>query len=485
MRSRRRKAPNLPQSVASVLAQRSAITDPVRSVSYPQPSIYATPMKQKPAHEGGGMRFIVLDNGLRGRGEHSYHLIREICGALSRRGIECRVFGARRMERVVATDIGATRHFTGGLYKGRFPPFHKFVPKIWSLLRDFIAGRSLYSEERTGRVLNKIYQRDLGSLPADVWNRENLIFIPAISQNQILGLIRHLLSLSPESLPTVVCQLMFTPDWTPWGARAQLGETYYREAFKLAGELLNKSLFFTTENDEIAGLYRREFKIHTSPGVTGWLPASEGGYQELPSSAKNVRLGFFGYSKTEKGFHLLPEAIEICRKRKLSVEFVIQIQHSNWERETNEAERRLRRMGGIEFIEGTMNSTEFMEKTNAVHVTLLPYDPQRFGPRGSGLFIEAVAGGRPIIAARGIYAATSIERGDAEGEIFAPYTSAALAAAIERLLSRLAECQARAAARAEKFASRYSGDVYADMLLSFLKRRPVSGSPAADRTAAK
>lgn len=125
-------------------------------------------------------------------------------------------------------------------------------------------------------------------------------------------------------------------------------------------------------------------------------------------------------------------------------------------------------MPDVTLIKGTMSNADCAEKTNAVDVTLLPYDPVRFGPRGSGLFTEAVAAGRPIIAAQGIYAATSIARGEAEGEIFSPYNGAALAAAIERLLPRVAECQARAAQRADKFARRHSGDTYADVLLSFL-----------------
>ncbi|MFZ0558213.1 MAG: hypothetical protein WAM55_02880, partial [Methylovirgula sp.] len=122
-------------------------------------------------------------------------------------------------------------------------------------------------------------------------------------------------------------------------------------------------------------------------------------------------------------------------------------------------------------VDGTMSNAEYAEKTNAVDITLLPYDPERFGPRGSGIFTAAVAAGRPIIAAQGIYAATSIERGEAEGEIFAPYDAAALAAAIERLLPRLSACRARAAERAAKFARRHSGDAYSDVLLSLFGQK--------------
>lgn len=410
------------------------------------------------------MEIIVLDNGLRSRGEHSYQLLLEVCNALSRRRIPYRVFGAKGMDRAPIIDLGAVPHFRGSLYKGKFPPLREWMFRLPAIWRDFFGTGAIFSEERTWRLLNRAYLAGLGRLPADVWRRENLVLVPAISQNQIEGLIRHLLSLPADSLPKVVCHLMFTPSWTPWGRNGRFGENHYREAFLLAGGLIGKSLFFTTENDALAEVYRREFKIDTAI-----LPVPLQMFRPMRSEATKVRLGFFGYSKTEKGFHLLPEAIEICRARRLPVEFIVQIQHSNWEWETIATERRLRRIAEVTLVEGTMSNADYAEKTNAVDVTLLPYDPERFGPRGSGLFTEAVAAGRPIIAAQGIYAATSIARGEAEGEIFSPYTAVALAAAIERLLPRLAECRSRARQRAERFALRHSGDAYADVLLSFLK----------------
>ncbi len=419
--------------------------------------------EQEPRRAGGGAEILVLDNGLRGRGEHSYQLLLEVCNALSRREIAHRVFGTRRMDPALIADIGAIPHFHGSLYQGKFPPLREWIARLPALLQDF-GGGSVFSEERTWRVLNASYRRDLSQLPGEVWNRENLVLIPAISQNQIDGLIRHLQSLPADRLPKVVCHLMFTPSWTPWGRNGRLGEAYYREAFRLAAGLIGTSLFFTTENDALAEVYRKEFNINTTI-----LPIPLHMLQPARAEAGKVRLGFFGYSKTEKGFHLLPEAIEICRAKHLPVEFIVQIQHSNWERETIATERQLRRMPDVTLIEGTMSNADYAEKTNAVDVTLLPYDPERFGPRGSGIFTEAVAAGRPIIAARGIYAATSIERGEAEGEIFSPYDGVALAATIERLLPHLAECRARAAERADKFARRHSGDTYADVLLGFLK----------------
>jgi glycosyltransferase involved in cell wall biosynthesis len=168
----------------------------------------------------------------------------------------------------------------------------------------------------------------------------------------------------------------------------------------------------------------------------------------------------------DKGFHLLPEAARLCLQKGLDVAFAVQVQHTGWERETVAAEALLRKLPNVHLIEGTLSSEAYCEEIGEIDIMLLPYHPERFGMRGSGVFTESVAAGRPIIAAEGIFAAKAIADGEAEGEIFAPYEATALAAAIERLLPRLSACRLRAAERATLFARSHSADAYVDIVLA-------------------
>ncbi|MGH6801110.1 MAG: glycosyltransferase [Methylocella sp.] len=86
--------------------------------------------------------------------------------------------------------------------------------------------------------------------------------------------------------------------------------------------------------------------------------------------------------------------------------------------------------------------------------------------RGSGIFPESVAAGRPVVGSKGTFAGTSIEKNQAGGEVFAPHTSEALGAAIGRLMPRLPACKARAAERAQDFARSHSPGAYIDVLLA-------------------
>ena len=412
------------------------------------------------------MELIFIDSGLISKGGHSYNLAKTLGKSLLRRELPYRMFGMRALDPSIAAEIGTIPHFNRSLYECvDLTPLEQRLRGLAAILRRSSVELSPRSEQKTWKLVNQGFEQDLGSLPQDVWNPDNLIVVTAISQNQISGLIRFLRARPPDQLPHVVCQLMFAPTWVPWGQVSQYGEQFYRDAFAMAAPLLDRSLFFTTENDAMRALYSQDFGIHTKI-----LPIPFGApvRQRAEKDCKS-RLGFFGYSRSDKGFHLLPRAIELCQRHGLDVEFIIQIQHGGWEQQTTDTERALRALRGVHLVEGILPSEEYEAWTEQIDVMLLPYDPVTFGLRGSGIFTESVAAGRPIIASKGTFAGNSVEKNEAEGEVFAPHTSEELAAAIARLMPRLPACKERGAERAEAFARRHSADAYVDVLLEHTK----------------
>ncbi len=407
------------------------------------------------------MELIFIDSGLISRGGHSYNLAKTLGETLSRRDMAFRVFGMCALDPSIAAEIGTIPHFTRSLYECvDLTPFEQKLRGLTSILgRGTVSPRS---EQKTWRAVNQAFEQDLCALPQDIWRQDNLIIITAITQNQISGLIRFLGSRPRDRLPRVVCQLMFPPTWVPWGEVSQFGEQFYREAFASAAPLLDRHLFFTTENDAMRALYSQDFGIHTKI-----LPIPFGAPRQQKAEGNGkIRLGFFGDSRSEKGFHLLPAAIEICQRQGLDIEFVVQVQHGGWERQTTEAEQALRQLKGVRLLEGVLTSEDYDARTGEIDVMLLPYDPVTFGLRGSGIFTELVAAGRPVVASKGTFAANSIERNEAEGEVFAPHNAEELATAISRLIPRLAVCKANGAERAHAFARRHSADAYVDVLLA-------------------
>jgi glycosyltransferase involved in cell wall biosynthesis len=409
------------------------------------------------------MELIFLDNGLISKGEHSYTLAAKLAGSLARRSLRYRMFGAKSLAQSIADELAAIPHFQHSLYDGAdFPRGLQRLRSVAAFLRRAPARVPVRSERKTWKLLNESFEADLTSLPTDVWNSANLVVVPAISQNQILGLIRFLLRQPEGRLPRVVCQLMFPPSWTPWGEIAAHGEQFYKDAFRLAAPLLGRVLFFTVENEAMQALMEKDFGVGTKVLPVPFDASPRKGNPEGP-----VRLGFFGYSKCDKGFHLLPKAIELCQRQGLDAEFIIQIQHSGWEQRISEADLALRVLKSVRVVEGVLSSADYAAWTSRIDVMLLPYDPIAFGEaRGSGIFTESLAAGRPIIASKGTFAGTSVENNQAEGEVFAPYTSEELAAAIARLMPRLPACNTKAAERAKVFAREHNADANIDVLLT-------------------
>jgi len=413
------------------------------------------------------MHIVLIASGMANRGEHSYRLIQEVRAALIRRGIGVNAFASKSLDPTIIEEGIAVPHFEYSLYDSVGPRISdqwvRQLEKLWSGAEGAL---SYPAEFLTWKILNRSFQHDLEALPPDLCTPDHLMVITAVSQNQLSGVVDFMHTRPPDSLPKVICQLMFPPSWTPWGRTARHSEAYYRKAFQKASRFIGDKLFFTTENAAIARIYRERYGLKTTT-----LPIPFAIARRSNQTEKTIRLGFFGYSKSAKGFHLLPEVAVICQNAGLDVEFLIQIQHSGWERATIEAERKLRSLPNVRLIEGVLNSDDYVRETNLADVVLLPYHPVLFGMGGSGIFTESVAAGKPIIASEGTFAAESIRTGEAQGEVFAPYTASAFAAAIFRLLPRMSECGTRAAAHAEAFARRHSGDAYVDAL--FFAIRPI------------
>lgn len=92
---------------------------------------------------------------------------------------------------------------------------------------------------------------------------------------------------------------------------------------------------------------------------------------------------------------------------------------------------------GRTMLAGQLGAGPFEEAIGACRLLLLPYHPGRYVGRISGLFAEAAAWGRPVVAAAGTWMGEMVTAGRAAGVLFERYTGAdvgkALVAALEAL----------------------------------------------------
>ena len=201
------------------------------------------------------MELILIDSGLVNKVGHHYMLDKAVSGALARQKLRYRIFAQSGLEPSIAAEIGAIPHFSRSPYECvLFSRSEKRLRSFAAIFGAPAGGSPYFSERQSWKALNETFERDLAVLPADVWQKDNLVVVMTITQNQILGLVRFLRGRPREQLPCVVCNLMLPPSFLSWGAVSAHGEKFYRVAFKLAAPLIGRSLFFTVENEAMRTL---------------------------------------------------------------------------------------------------------------------------------------------------------------------------------------------------------------------------------------
>jgi hypothetical protein len=205
------------------------------------------------------LELILIDSGLVNKVGHHYMLDKAVSGALARQKLRYRIFAQSGLEPSIAAEIGAIPHFSRSPYECvLFSRSEKRLRSFAAIFGAPAGGSPYFSERQSWKALNETFERDLAVLPADVWQKDNLVVVMTITQNQILGLVRFLRAMPRDRAPRVVCNLMLPPSFLSWGAVSVHGEKFYRAAFRLAAPLLGRVLFFTWEYEATQTLYRQD-----------------------------------------------------------------------------------------------------------------------------------------------------------------------------------------------------------------------------------
>ena len=139
------------------------------------------------------MELILIDSGLVNKVGHHYMLDKAVSGALARQKLRYRIFAQSGLEPSIVAEIGAIPHFSRSPYECvLFSRSEKRLRSFAAIFGAPAGGSPYFSERQSWKALNETFERDLEALPADVWQKDNLIVVMTITQNQILGLVRFL-----------------------------------------------------------------------------------------------------------------------------------------------------------------------------------------------------------------------------------------------------------------------------------------------------
>ena len=355
---------------------------------------------------------------------HHYNESAGLQREFARRGLRFRLLMSRHADPDIVAGLGAEAAFDDPTFRLE-----------WSF------------EERSARMLAQLHAHLDGRVGA-----EDCVMITVSTQLEAHALVAWMRRQAPGRLPWVAV-LIISDRWN-----TSTRQEYERQAAEFAllraalaeqaPEQAHKLLLFTLTQElaeELRDLLGRSPAVVTMPleyratRAEAWSPAL----------GRPPRLALLGGNRREKGSHRLPGILAACEARGLALEYVVQVFNNSLDAgDAAELAQAVEGKSRMHVIDVAMPMEQYHQALDSADLALFPYEVVPYRKRTSGVFGEAVAYGKPVLATAGTWMAQQIEAGRAAGAVFAQPTPEAVSDVVARCLDELPALQARARALA-------------------------------------
>lgn len=173
---------------------------------------------------------------------------------------------------------------------------------------------------------------------------------------------------------------------------------------------------FHTDTEALAAQYTAlagGLPVHVLPipHCLGSADPGDGGRVPGP-----LRLVYLGDARREKGFHHLPAVVAALaedRSPARKVRFILQANTTAFgsDRDVEAARRWLaaRPADEVELIDAPLSVPAFQRLLVSADIVLLPYDAEAYRRRSSGILVQALAMGRPVVVPAGTWLAAEVD----------------------------------------------------------------------------
>jgi glycosyltransferase involved in cell wall biosynthesis len=413
-------------------------------------------------------RFILADQSLVSMGGHHYEFAQNVLSAARERGDTPVLAGHR--------DCTLT-------HCGAFPVRPTYRDGLWT----HQAGNrglkwlsfAVSALRRGGRMAGPLAERAARS--RDLWRAQrfagdtralleslaiaagDLLFIPNATLSEVLGVAR-LLRAFPEAR-RVSWHLEFHIHIFPRGARHEAGlfpaarelQAALRQLRAAAGDT---ALRLYTDTELLTAQYRAlaagEFSTLPIPVDPVYRPAADDAGH---GPARPLRFAYVGDARVEKGYPQLPAMIRPLWADLVApgmVQFVIQsnCRNARGERGALAARRELAEFPApqVRLLTEPLDTAAYRALVLESDALLLPYEPDSYEARSSGILSEALAAGKPVIVPQGTWMARQVP---AEVGVVYPPGPAGMAEAVRRMAARYENFQAAARAFSAEWSQRH------------------------------
>jgi glycosyltransferase involved in cell wall biosynthesis len=360
----------------------------------------------------------IMDPGLKHNKGHHFDIDFRLAKSLLKRGHDVRLYANRALEPTVARQLGALIPV--------MPLFRDWpYENPWKL--DAIAGDMLFYT----RYGNLIAQDLNDTTAADRW------LWPSIFAGDIVAC-----AMAKPGIPITACVHVST-EWN--GRDFGRGALWWRNSLVLARhagidlrigaiEPMHKYEYLPLTLDE-------HFPVYPIPHEGSPIPA--------PKQALR-RIGFFGQQRGEKGGALIVKIVAALAAQG----YTVVLQDSGGGKPHFDSDR-VEVMGYVD---------RFSDAIAACDLVVLPYQPDAYRTRGSGVLWEALASGVPVVAPFGTAPGRWIEETGA-GTLFVNLTVDGVLRAVAKANESYSVISAAAYAASKSWPRRHGIERFADALL--------------------
>jgi hypothetical protein len=237
----------------------------------------------------------------------------------------------------------------------------------------------------------------------------------------------------------------------------------------LALEDARRLIFFTVTSslaEELSDLLGVEMRMAPLSLEYGdpWL------YNSARPGAHLPQVAILGGMRREKGSHLIHGIVRACQSR-VAVEFLVHLANDTFTVEETQKLAQISAEPQVIVINKPLSLPEYNFALNSADIALFPYEVIPYRKRTSGVFAEAVAYGKPVVATRGTWMAEQIEAGHAAGTIFEDLEPNSIAQAIARCVADLKSLRQSAQALSIKWREKSGVSAFVDLLEEEITRR--------------
>jgi hypothetical protein len=405
------------------------------------------------------MRVSVFEPEFKGFAGHTHQEVLGWIDACARASIELSVFAHRDIRPAAARETGAAPCF--GPTEDDLAHFG--VAHVLTQGQADIA----YSLS-TFLIRSRAFARDCAAAWARLAPGADLVILPWADASLLNGVADWLTSLRPDQRPALVAMLIMPEEG--WEVDRQTvsanGEfSFLRLAARRLHGLCGSRFWMTCVDPRLAAIVGAATGLSCAHAP---LPQYYGDFGDLPFPTQGVTLGLLGMPRIEKGGPSWGTLLLQIADRRPEVSFNLHVRDRS---EADSLQRMFASRGdgrSLTLSPAPISRADYLTSIQACDLMLMPYNAKRYAMRASGVFADALAAGRPVVAPNNTWLSDRLSEGWGAGEIFDDGGDPPFISALERALDRLADLKVTAAERAPAWREAQSVEAFLEQILRWL-----------------